>query len=87
VAVFFGPQSDRHGCKWNSPARRRPPGFSGPVFAGFSFDAAAQAIIQKIPTPTSAVIWPTQPGLNMGNLLKETPGSQLFTVFGSPGLG
>jgi adenine-specific DNA-methyltransferase len=60
-------------------------GFDDLVFAGFSFDAAAQAIIQEDPNPKIRChLAHIRPDVNMGSLLKETPNSQLFTVFGSP---
>ncbi|OPY08506.1 MAG: Modification methylase DpnIIB [Syntrophus sp. PtaB.Bin001] len=87
VAVSFGPQFGPV-TAWQVEqalpvAARR--GFQDLVFAGFSFDAAAQAIIQEDPNPNIRChLAHISPDVNMGNLLKETPGSQLFTVFGSP---
>lgn len=57
------------------------------VVAGFSFDADATALIQEQSHPRlrihQAYIRPdVNPG--MEGLLKETPDSQLFTVFGTP---
>jgi adenine-specific DNA-methyltransferase len=57
------------------------------VVAGFSFDADATALIQEQSHPKlrihQAYIRPdVNPG--MEGLLKETPDSQLFTVFGTP---
>jgi adenine-specific DNA-methyltransferase len=57
------------------------------VVAGFSFDADATALIQEQSHPKlrihQAYIRPdVNPG--MAGLLKETPDSQLFTVFGTP---
>jgi len=60
-------------------------GYDDLVFAGFSFDAAAQAIIQDDPNPrVHAHLAHIRPDVSLGNLLKETPNSQLFTVFGLP---
>jgi adenine-specific DNA-methyltransferase len=60
-------------------------GFDDLVFAGFSFDGAAQAIIQDDPNPrVRCHLAHIRPDVNMGDLLKETPNSQIFTVFGSP---
>ena len=60
-------------------------GFDDLVFAGFSFDGTAQAIIQDDPNPrVRCHLAHIRPDVNMGDLLKETPNSQLFTVFGSP---
>ena len=60
-------------------------GFENLVFAGFSFDAAAQAVIQDDPNPRLRChLAHIRPDVNMGSLLKETPNAQLFSVFGSP---
>ena len=87
VAVVFGPQ---HGPITAMQvedclpiASRR--GYDELVFAGFSFDGAAQAIIQEDPNPRVRIhIAHINPDVAMGDLLKETPSTQLFTVFGMP---
>ena len=87
VAVVFGPQ---HGPVTVMQvedclpiASRR--GYDELVFAGFSFDGAAQAIIQEDPNPRVRVHMAyVNPDVAMGDLLKETPSTQLFTVFGLP---
>ena len=87
VAVAFGPQ---HGPvtaiqveECLRVAYRR--GYDELVFAGFSFDGAAQAIIQDDPNPRVRVhMAHINPDVTMGDLLKDTPSSQLFTVFGLP---
>ncbi|MBI5441844.1 MAG: helix-turn-helix domain-containing protein [Deltaproteobacteria bacterium] len=87
VAVSFGPQfgpvTAYHVENALPVASRR--GFEDVVFAGFSFDAAAQAILQEDPNPrVRCHLAHIRPDVNMGELLKETAGSQLFTVFGLP---
>ena len=87
VAASFGPQFGPV-TAWQVeqalPATSRR-GFQDLIFAGFSFDAAAQAIIQEDPNPkVRCHLAHIRPDVNMGALLKETPNSQLFTVFGSP---
>ena len=87
VAVVFGPQ---HGpvtvmqvedCLRIAYQR----GYHELVFAGFSFDGAAQAAIQGDPNRKVRVhMVHINPDVTMGDLLKETPSSQLFTVFGAP---
>jgi adenine-specific DNA-methyltransferase len=87
VAIGFGPQYGPvtaeqvegliHACKR----------YSELVVAGFSFDADATALVQEQSHPKlrihQAYIRPDiNPG--MAGLLKETPDSQLFTVFGTP---
>ena len=87
IAVVFGPQ---HGPVTAIQvedclpiASRR--GYTELVFAGFSFDGAAQAIIQEDPNPRVRIhIAHINPDVAMGDLLKETPSTQLFTVFGMP---
>ena len=87
VAVVFGPQ---HGPVTVMQvedclriAFRR--GYDDLVFAGFSFDGAAQAAIEEDPNPKVRVhMAHINPDVTMGDLLKETPSSQLFTVFGAP---
>ncbi len=87
IAVVFGPQ---HGpitsmqveqCLRTSYRR----GYDELVFAGFSFDGAAQAAIQDDPNPNVRIhMAHINPDVAMGDLLKETSSSQLFTVFGMP---
>jgi len=87
IAVVFGPQ---HGPvtamqveECLRVAYRR--GYDELVFAGFSFDGAAQAAIQDDPNPRVRVhMAHINPDVTMDDLLKDTPSSQLFTVFGLP---
>ena len=87
IAVVFGPQ---HGPvtamqveECLPTASRR--GYNDLVFAGFGFDGAAQAAIQDDPNPRVRIhMAHINPDVAMGGLLKETPTSQLFTVFGEP---
>jgi adenine-specific DNA-methyltransferase len=87
VAVSFGPQyGPVTGFQVESAlplAGRR--GYDDLVFAGFSFDAAAQGIIQDDPhLRVRCHLAHIRPDVSMSDLLKETPDSQIFTVFGSP---
>lgn len=87
VAVMFGPQYGpliapmvEDGIR---VAARR--GFDDLVFAAFSFDGAAQAAIQDDPDPKLRIhMAQIRPDVNMGDLLKTTVSSQLFTVSGAP---
>ena len=87
VAVVFGPQ---HGPVTAMQVEECLPiasrrGYLELIFAGFSFDGTAQAIIQDDPHPRVRIhIAHINPDVTMGDLLKETPSNQLFTVFGSP---
>jgi len=87
VAVSVGPEFGPV-TAWqveNALAYASRRGFENLVFAGFSFDGAAQAVIQEDPNPrVRCHLAHIRPDVNMGGLLKETPGSQLFTVFGLP---
>ena len=87
VAVVFGPQ---HGPVTVMQVEECLPiasrrGYDELIFAGFSFEGEAQTTIQADPNPrVRAHMAHINPDVTMGDLLKETPSSQLFTVFGSP---
>ncbi|MGB6130957.1 MAG: site-specific DNA-methyltransferase [Acidobacteriaceae bacterium] len=89
VGVVFGPQygpvTAMQVEESVRQANRR--GYDHLVIAGFSFDGPAQAVIAESSHPKlkvhAAHIRPdVNPG--MAGLLKEQPGSQLFSVFGQP---
>ena len=89
IAVSFGPQYGPVTSVQVENAIRRAArgGFDDLVFAGFSFDATAQAIVQDDANPNIRIhlahIRPdVMPG--MDGLLKNSKNSELFTVFGSP---
>ena len=87
IAVVIGPQ---HGPVTAMQVEECLPiasrrGYNDLVFAGFGFDGAAQAAIQDDPNPRVRIhMAHINPDVAMGGLLKETPTSQLFTVFGEP---
>jgi adenine-specific DNA-methyltransferase len=87
VGVVFGPQYGPITAKMIEevirPAARR---YDDLVFAGFSFDGAGQAAIDEGHPKMHIHIAHIRPDVNpgMNGLLKEQPGSQLFTVFGRP---
>jgi adenine-specific DNA-methyltransferase len=87
VGVVFGPQYGPITAKMVEevirPAARR---YDDLVFAGFSFDGPAQAAIDEGHPRLRIHIAHIRPDVNpgMNGLLKEQPGSQLFTVFGRP---
>ena len=81
VAVSFGPQYGPVTAKqvedslWAASRR----GYDTLVFAGFSFDGAAQAAIESDPNPrVRAHMAHITPDVNMGDLLKETQGQPAF---------
>jgi len=87
VAVMFGPQYGSFTASMAEDgvryAARR--GYDDLVFAAFSFDGAAQAVIQEDPDPDIRIhMAHIRPDVNMDDLLKTTVSSQLFTVSGSP---
>jgi adenine-specific DNA-methyltransferase len=89
VSVGFGPQYGPVTAKQVEDlvrsANRR--GYDDLVIAGFSFDGPAQAVIEEAQHPKLRVHMANiRPDVNpgMAGLLKEQPGSQLFTVFGQP---
>ena len=89
VAVAFGPQYGPVTAKQVEQliraASRR--GYDDLVIAGFAFDGAAQAIIQDPQHPDLRVhMAHIRPDVNpaMAGLVKDTPRSQLFSVFGLP---
>jgi adenine-specific DNA-methyltransferase len=89
VGVVFGPQYGPVTAMQVEDSIRQANrrGYDHLVIAGFSFDGAAQTVISEAQHPRmkihAANIRPdVNPG--MAGLLKEQPGSQLFTVFGQP---
>ena len=87
VAVVFGPQhgpvTEMQVQECLRAAYRR--GYDELVFAGFSFEGEAQADIQAGQDEEVRIhMAHINPDVTMGDLLKETPSSQLFTVFGAP---
>jgi adenine-specific DNA-methyltransferase len=89
LCVAFGPQYGPVTAKLVEElvraASRR--GYDDLVIAGFSFDGPAQATIEEAQHPKLRIhMAHVRPDVNPGmdGLLKEQPGSQLFTVFGQP---
>jgi adenine-specific DNA-methyltransferase len=87
VAVSFGPQ---HGPVIARQVQEAIPtarmnGYDILIFAGFAFDSEAQALIQKVPVAGLQVHFANiAPDVLVGDLLKTTRASQIFTVFGQP---
>ena len=87
VAVTFGPQYGAVSAKQIEEclpiASQR--GYKELVFAGFSFDALAQDVIDADPNPrVHTHMAYINPDVEMGDLLEQTSTSHLFTVFGRP---
>ncbi len=87
VAISFGPQ---HGPVIAHQVQEaiqtaRLNGYDILIFAGFAFDPEAQALIQKVPVARLQVHFASiAPDVLVGDLLKTTRASQIFTVFGQP---
>lgn len=87
VAVTIGPQYGSVNSliveqSIRLAARR---GFDDLVFAAFSFEGSAQAIIQQDQDPNLRIhLAHISPDVNMGDLLKNTQAKSLFTITGSP---
>ncbi len=89
VAVVFGPQYGPVTAKQVEESIRTANrhGYDHLVVAGFSFDGAATAVISEAGHPKLKIHQAhIRPDVNPGmdGLLKEQPGSQLFSVFGLP---
>jgi adenine-specific DNA-methyltransferase len=89
VAVVFGPQYGPVTAKQVEDAIRQASrlGYDHLVIAGFSFDGAATAVISEAGHPKLKIHQAhIRPDVNPGmeGLLREQPGSQLFSVFGLP---
>ena len=89
VAVVFGPEHGPVTAKLVEDCLPRASrgGYEDIVFAGFSFDGAAQALIQDDPNPhVHCHLAHIRPDVAMTDLLKETPNAnnQIFTVSGLP---
>ena len=87
VAVSFGPQYGPVTVLQVEEAIREARQYEELVVAGFSFDAETFAVVEEPGHPKLRVhLAQIRPDLNeaMDGLLKVTPNSELFTVFGQP---
>jgi DNA modification methylase len=87
VAVSFGPQHGPVVAHQVQEATRtaKVNGYQVLLFAGFAFDPEAQALIQKVPVLGLQVHFANiAPDVLVGDLLKTTRASQIFSVFGQP---
>ncbi|MCS7192697.1 MAG: DUF559 domain-containing protein, partial [Armatimonadetes bacterium] len=87
VAISFGPQ---YGPVTAFQVQEAIPtakvnGYQVLIFAGFSFDPEAQALIQRTPVAGLQIhLVNIAPDVLVGDLLKATRTSQIFTAFGQP---
>ena len=87
VAIAFGPQYGPVTARQVEDLIRASRRYTHLVVAGFSFAPEASALIAENKHPKLQIhMAHIRPDMNpaMKNLLKETPNSQLFTVFGLP---
>ncbi len=86
VAVSFGPRHGPINSVQTEEAARTAAvnGYDLLVLAGFAVDPEAQAFIQKHPLKLTIHFANVNPDVLVGDLLKTSRASQLFTVFGSP---
>ncbi len=90
VAVSFGPQHGPVTALQVEEAVRAAKQYDELVLAGFSFDAEAFAVVEEQGHPKLRIhLAQIRPDLNeaMHGLLKDTPNSELFSVFGQPEIG
>lgn len=92
VAISFGPQYGPVTAMQANEAIQiaKLNAYDSLVLAGFSFDAEAQAFVQKakdIVKGLSIHFANIAPDVLVGDLLKTTRASQIFTVFGQPDVG
>lgn len=87
VAISFGPQYGpviAYQVQWAIPTAKMN-GYQELIFAGFAFDPEAQALIQKVPVSGLRVHFANvAPDVLVGDLLRTTRASQIFSVFGQP---
>ncbi|MCP4200950.1 MAG: helix-turn-helix domain-containing protein [bacterium] len=87
VGIGFGPQYGPVTALQVEELIRASRRYDELVIAGFSFDASASGVIQESSHPRLRIHQAyIRPDVNpaMDGFLKETPNSQLFTVFGQP---
>lgn len=87
IGITFGPQYGPVTAEQVGDIIRAGRRYDELVIAGFSFDAAALDAIQENQHPKKKIhIAHIRPDVSPGmdGLLKDTPDSQLFTVFGQP---
>lgn len=87
VGVSFGPQHGPVTALQVEEAIRAAKQYDDLVLAGFSFDAEAFAVVHEQNHPKLRIhLAHIRPDLNeaMNGLLKDTPKSELFAVFGQP---
>ena len=89
VAIVFGPQYGPLTALQTEDALRAARRYEHVVLAGFSFAPEVSLFVQQNEHPKQKVhLAHIRPDLNPGmdGLLKDTPNSELFTVFGMPSI-
>lgn len=86
VAISFGPRYGPLGARQTEEAIRAATvaGYHLLVLAGFQIDPAAEAFVQRTDVKLEVQFAHINPDMEIHDLLKQTQGSQLFSVFGEP---
>lgn len=86
AAISFGPRYGPLGPAQTEEAIRTATanGYGMLIMAGFSFDPAAQAFVERTHLKIRVHFAHINPDMEIHDLLKQTQASQLFTVFGEP---
>lgn len=86
LAISFGPRYGPLGARQTEEAIRAAnvAGYQMLVLAGFQIDPAAEAFVQRTNVKLDVQFAHINPDMEIHDLLKQTQGSQLFSVFGEP---
>lgn len=86
VAISFGPRFGPLGARQAEEAIRSATvgGYELLILAGFQIDPAAEAFVQRTAIKLDVQFAHINPDMEIHDLLKQTQGSQLFSVFGEP---
>lgn len=86
VAISFGPRYGPLSARQAEEAIRSATvgGYSLLILTGFQIDPAAEAFVQRTDIKLDVQFAHINPDMEIHDLLKQTQGSQLFSVFGEP---
>ncbi len=84
-AIIFGPQNGAISENHVRDATRAAAPYDAVLFCGYEFTAPAQDVINSDPIPGKRLLMAyVHPDTAMGDLLKDTKASQIFTLVGEP---
>ena len=86
VVISFGPRYGPLSARQTEEAIRAATvaGYQLLILAGFQIDPAAEAFVQRTAVKLDVQFAHINPDMEIHDLLKQTQGSQLFSVFGEP---